>query len=547
MKFGKYQIIKEIGKGAMGIVYLAFDPIIERQVAIKTMNPALFQDKDQRERFFREAKAAGILQHPNIVTIYDMGIENDTPFIVMEYVEGKDLDSMIKNGEIDQVTAVNITKQLCDALHYAHSRGIIHRDIKPSNIRVLPDGTIKIMDFGIAKKRGSDLTQTGVLLGTISYMSPEQLKEGKVSPQSDMFSAGVVFYEMLTGKRCFTGDTITTIMYKIISFNDKDLDYSSIPAEIAAVLRKMLASKPEERLGSCEEAAKLLAQLTENLKTQTGSKLKTSIVPPPIPSFPERKAQSEKKNSKFTFLHLIIFTFVILIILSIFAYFVQKRKTPYKPAKQTKSKEKKENVKSIENNLNRTQNIENQGKTEKENIKKTTRQQTESKTMGDKKEKRVVDKPDRNFHPPLKRRKPLRARKKKEVFSYSGGIEKRESILNFLDSHTDEIERLKHEMATMSLNKRITESNKFFNVGMRALGNGANRFAAINFYKAILLNPQKKEAYSFLCIALARIKAYNDIKKVIDLANKNGIPLYQLRQNILFNNIFKRLKQRGVL
>ncbi|BBB32059.1 conserved hypothetical protein [Thermotomaculum hydrothermale] len=296
MKFGKYEIIKEIGKGAMGVVYLAFDPIIERQVAIKTMNPQLFQDLEQRERFFREAKSAGILQHPNIVTIYDMGMEGETPYIVMEYVEGEDLDSLIKAKKIDLETALKIMIQLCDALSYAHSKGIIHRDIKPSNIRVLPDKTVKIMDFGIAKKSGSDLTQTGVLLGTVSYMAPEQLKEGKVSPQSDMFSAGIVFYEMLSGDKCFQGDTITSVMYKIVSFNEHHIKLESVPENIENILKRMVAHMPENRFKSCAEISELLKEILIEPTVKVGEGTKTTVLPPPIPQTIEETEPTRVKK-----------------------------------------------------------------------------------------------------------------------------------------------------------------------------------------------------------------------------------------------------------
>ncbi len=328
MKFGKYEVIKEIGKGAMGVVYLAFDPLIERQVAIKTMNPQLFQDKEQRERFFREAKSAGILQHPNIVTIYDMGMEGDTPYIVMEYVEGKDLDSLIKSKKLDLQTSLKIMEQLCDALHYAHSKGIIHRDIKPSNIRVLPDNTIKIMDFGIAKKRGSDLTQTGVLLGTISYMAPEQLKEGKVSPQSDQFSAGIVFYEMLSGDRCFKGDTITAIMYKIVSFNEQEINLASVPQNIVAVLKKMVANNPENRFSSCAEVRDLLKNIISEPTVQIGEKTKGMVPPPPIPQSKEYTSTVVKPptlTKKKSFVGIVVFFIVVMLILGGVFYVAHKK------------------------------------------------------------------------------------------------------------------------------------------------------------------------------------------------------------------------------
>ena len=165
-KIGKYEVKGEIGRGAMGVVYLGYDPVIERQVAIKTMNAEAFEEEEQKERFLREARSAGALQHPNIVTIYEMGMEGDTPFIAMEYVEGADLSQFIREGKLKTLEQkINIVVQVCDALEFAHRKSIIHRDIKPANIRILPDGTVKIMDFGIAKKQDSDFTRTGLVVG----------------------------------------------------------------------------------------------------------------------------------------------------------------------------------------------------------------------------------------------------------------------------------------------------------------------------------------------------------------------------------------------
>ena len=567
MKFGKYEIIKEIGKGAMGVVYLAFDPIIERQVAIKTMNPQLFQDKEQRERFFREAKSAGILQHPNIVTIYDMGMEGDTPFIVMEYVEGKDLDSLIKAKEIDLDTALKIMTQLCDALAYAHSKGIIHRDIKPSNIRVLPDNTIKIMDFGIAKKSGSDLTQTGVLLGTVSYMAPEQLKEGKVSPKSDQFSAGIVFYEMLTGNKCFHGDTITTVMYKIVSFNEQEINLTSVPQSVVKILKKMVAQNPENRFSSCNEVSNLLKEIISEPTVKIAESTKTIAVPPPIPSTREFEPtrvkthyQSKKKKS---YVGIIIFFLVIVLVLA-GVFFVSHKKSSKKLAQlnnKNSGLNKAENNKFAEKIMPTEEITQNESKETEEGEKQTniTEQQKPMSNspiketyQGSEKEKISVAEKTR----PLQKRKPekkppkqpvSKPAKEKEVFSYSNNVKKKEKHLNFSESQKEALKRFMKEAENMPYGEKIAKSNALFNAGMNALGNGANRFAAMSFYKSIILNPGRKEAYAFLCIALARIKAFDDIKKVIKKARENGITIYDLRQNKMFDRMYNKLKQRGLL
>ena len=568
MKFGKYEIIKEIGKGAMGVVYLAFDPIIERQVAIKTMNPQLFQDKEQRERFFREAKSAGILQHPNIVTVYDMGMEGDTPYIVMEYVEGEDLDSLIKSKKLNLDTAIKIMVQLCDALSYAHSKGIIHRDIKPSNIRVLPDNTIKIMDFGIAKKSGSDLTQTGVLLGTVSYMAPEQLKEGKVSPQSDQFSAGIVFYEMLTGDKCFQGDTITSVMYKIVSFNEHEINLTSVPDNIVTILRKMVSHNPENRFGTCREVSNLLERAITTSSGKLSEGTKTVAVPPTVPSTPEheptRIKMSDKVQKKRSYIGIIMFFLVIVIIIS-GVFFVAHKKRKQKLALVNKKNRKINNQsnsiepsgKGLVKDINQSESDGNQElkkqliaeKKEEQNQGISTKKEgftlsESNKTLTKRKKKPFPErKPQKRLPKP-----PIREpEKEKEVFSFSNNVKKKERHLNFSVSQKEALKKFMKEVEHLSYPEKIAKSNALFNAGMNALGNGANRFAAMSFYKSIILNPRRKEAYAFLCVALAKMRAFDDIKKVLKKAKENGISVYDLKQNKMFDTMYNRLKQKGLL
>ena len=260
-KIGKYEIRSELGRGAMGIVYLGYDPVIERPVAIKTMNAEAFEEEEQKQRFLREARSAGAMQHPNIVTIYEMGMEGDTPYIAMEYVEGQDLTQLIKKGEPKSLEdKLTIMAQLCDALYFAHKKEVIHRDIKPGNIRILIDGTVKIMDFGIAKKQDSDFTRTGLVVGTLSYMSPEQVQGKPLDPRSDQFSAGVVFYQMLTGKKPFGGDNLTNVVYQIISFNVNTLELPGTPTVMKKIVQKMMNPDPEKRFRTCGEVSTLLRQ-----------------------------------------------------------------------------------------------------------------------------------------------------------------------------------------------------------------------------------------------------------------------------------------------
>ncbi len=588
MKFGKYEIIKEIGKGAMGVVYLAFDPIIERQVAIKTMNPQLFQDKEQRERFFREAKSAGILQHPNIVTIYDMGIEGDTPYIVMEFVEGEDLDSLIKQKKLDVESSIKIMIQLCDALSYAHSKGIIHRDIKPSNIRVLPDNTIKIMDFGIAKKSGSDLTQTGVLLGTVSYMAPEQLKEGKVSPQSDQFSAGIVFYEMLSGDKCFQGDTITSVMYKIVSFNEHQINLESVPQTIVSILKKMVSHQSGNRFRLCSEVSDTLKGILGDPTVKIGEGTKTMMAPPPVPQYPTSPRTRVKINRKDSVKNkkpvgLIVFFIVIIFLLSAVSFTVYKKRHK-KIAKlnknnatqvdkavdsrnggsggetevSTDSKELQPSDNTGVKSNNSAEEVEKkpeemtqqreEGNIEQKPKEEGTIQQSGEKPLNAKTVQNVTrqTRQEQTERQPVKRNRSVPdTQKEKEVFSYSKSVKKKEGHLNFSEAQKETLKSFKKKAETMPYPIKIARANLLFNTGMRALGNGANRFAATSFYKSIILNPKRKEAYSFLCVALARMKAYTDVKKVIKMANKNGITLYDLRQNKMFDTMYNKLQQSG--
>jgi len=218
---GRYQIEKELGKGAMGVVYLGKDPKIGRVVAIKTMALAQEFEPDEleevKERFFREAETAGRLNHPNIVTMYDAGEEHDLAFIAMEFLKGKDLAPYTKPDNLLPLDKVmDIVAKTADALDYAHSQNVVHRDIKPANIMYEPEtSSVKVTDFGIARITDSSKTKTGMVLGTPSYMSPEQLSGKKVDGRSDLFSLGVMLYQMSTGQLPFTGDSMATLMFKI--------------------------------------------------------------------------------------------------------------------------------------------------------------------------------------------------------------------------------------------------------------------------------------------------------------------------------------------
>jgi serine/threonine-protein kinase len=263
---GRYQVEKELGKGAMGVVYLGKDPKIGRVVAIKTMALSQEFEADElvevKERFFREAETAGRLSHPNIVTICDAGEEHDLCYIAMELLKGGDLVPFCKVGNLLPVEkVVSIVARAAEALGYAHKQSVVHRDIKPANIMYHPESdTLKVTDFGIARLTDSSKTKTGMVLGTPSYMSPEQLAGKKIEGRSDLFSLAVSLYQMLSGKLPFEGESMAQLMFKIA--NEPPTDISSVrpdvPAGLVAFLARAMAKNPEERIQTGEEFAQAL-------------------------------------------------------------------------------------------------------------------------------------------------------------------------------------------------------------------------------------------------------------------------------------------------
>lgn len=262
---GKYEIKGVLGRGAMGVVYRGYDPNIARHVAIKTIHKSLLSTEMGQEllqRFRNEAQAVGRLTHSKIVSIFEFDDEEGMPFFVMELVEGQELKALLKQGR--KFTAEEIVRcgtEILEGLSYTHGLGIIHRDIKPANIFVLENGSIKIADFGIARVDNSELTQIGSVLGTPSYMSPEQCTGVKVDARSDLFSVGVVLYEMLTGKKPFRGDNSNTIMLNVVN-TDPDRPSqlkADLPKAFDGVLKKALAKKVENRFQSADEFKAALA------------------------------------------------------------------------------------------------------------------------------------------------------------------------------------------------------------------------------------------------------------------------------------------------
>jgi len=255
MKLGRYEIIRTIGRGSMGIVYLAHDPVIDRQVAIKTIltdflaNESRYQEF--RKRFLREARTAGKLNHPNILTIYDIGEQENMLFLAMEYIEGQTLKQVLQHDKhLDMDTIFNLLVQIASALTFAHSHAVIHRDIKPENIMLLSDmRSVRIMDFGIAKTSDSKLTKTGVTLGTPSYMSPEQILGREITYKSDIFSLGVLTYELIAGHKPFEASSITSVIYKIIREEPPAIPKQALGdyPGLQPVIMQALAKDPDKR------------------------------------------------------------------------------------------------------------------------------------------------------------------------------------------------------------------------------------------------------------------------------------------------------------
>jgi serine/threonine-protein kinase len=259
-KFGRYQVLKELGRGAMGIVYQAHDTELGRNVAIKMISlTGSEHERDAHEaRFRQEARAAGSLAHPSIITIYDVGREADIAFIAMELVEGRELRDLIAAGGLTPSQSIELAALVAEGLAFAHDHGVIHRDVKPGNIMVLADGRVKVMDFGIARLQQPTVkTQTGVLLGSPQYMSPEQVSGSEVDGRADIFSLGVVLYEMVTGVKPFDAVDLSQVLFWVVNMPAKPPGERrpGLPPVVDYIVARALKKRPEERYASAAEFA----------------------------------------------------------------------------------------------------------------------------------------------------------------------------------------------------------------------------------------------------------------------------------------------------
>jgi len=269
---GRYEILEELGQGAMGMVYKARDPQINRLVAIKTIRFSDEFEDDRlaeiKSRFFKEAELAGKLNHPSIISIYDVGEDYDLTYIAMEFLEGEDLESFCQKDTLLPIRKViDIMAETAEALDYAHKRGIIHRDIKPANIMLLKSGHVKVTDFGIAKAMSSSQTKSGIILGTPNYMSPEQINGQPIDGRSDIFSLGVVFFQLLTGDLPFKGRTLTELFYNITQGRHPSARHINprIPRPCEQIINKALAKQPGQRFQSASELARYLRLLAKKI------------------------------------------------------------------------------------------------------------------------------------------------------------------------------------------------------------------------------------------------------------------------------------------
>lgn len=280
-RLGRYEVVRELGKGAMGVVYEGLDPTLGRRVAIKTARRDVLESSgladEMIKRFMREAQAAGGLNHPNIITIYDAGEQDGYSYIAMEYLDGGDLKDMIhKRGRPATDDIIEIGATICDALAAAHEKGVVHRDIKPGNILFAKDGKLKVADFGIARIVGSTMTQEGQLIGTPHYMSPEQFMGQRVDGRSDFFSVAVMLYELLTGEKPFSGEALSTVMHHVIKTTPappSELNVLVAPA-IDQVLLKALAKRPADRY---VDGKLMAAALRESIKPKPNAQVLAGV------------------------------------------------------------------------------------------------------------------------------------------------------------------------------------------------------------------------------------------------------------------------------
>ncbi|MGH9408555.1 MAG: serine/threonine-protein kinase, partial [Vicinamibacterales bacterium] len=283
--FGRYQLQEKLGQGGMGVVYKAFDTVLERAVALKLMLSAEELDPELRTRLFREARAAGNLKHPNIVTIYDLGEHEGQPYIAMEYLDGEDLQRRLARPDKMRLGyKLDLAIGICEGLSHAHAHGVVHRDIKPANIFITDAGHAKLVDFGLARLMSSQLTRSNMLMGTINYMSPEQVRGERADHRSDIFAVGVMLYELFGGRKAFEGDSVASTLYKILQEVPEPLSNvdPTLPPELTAIIERALAKTPSERYQTMEALGHDLEQFRDHYRA-IGPSTPVGVTIPAIP------------------------------------------------------------------------------------------------------------------------------------------------------------------------------------------------------------------------------------------------------------------------
>jgi serine/threonine protein kinase len=293
-RIGKYNIQRLVARGGMGELYLAHDPDLDREVAIKVMSEEIMRDEQARARFYREAKAAARLQHRNIVTVFDFAHDGEIPYFVMEFLRGQNLSQRLRQGPpLPLAKKLDLVVELCEGLHFAHGEGVIHRDIKPANIWLLEDGGVKLLDFGIAKSSTGTLTHGTSVVGSAAYMSPEQIEGQPVDARSDVFSVGAVLFEMIAGRPPFDGDSVTAVMMKIVQ-DEPAPDLRTIapdtPATLAAVVRRALEKASDDRYADAAEMAADLRAVRVEIADQEDPHAELTTTPNVVPEVAWKRA-----------------------------------------------------------------------------------------------------------------------------------------------------------------------------------------------------------------------------------------------------------------
>jgi len=271
-RIGKYEIVAKIGQGAMGEVFRAHDPVLNRDVAVKRISAGLDTDETVRKRFQREAQSAALLSHPNIITVYELGFEGEQLFMAMELLDGVDLKQVMAKQKLSLDERLSVMEQICEGLAFAHAREIVHRDLKPANVHILPSGKVKIMDFGLARLSGSEMTSTGMVMGTPHYMSPEQVRGQKADSRSDIFALGCVFYELVTGRKPFDAESMHAVLFKVMQEEPvpaRELAPET-PEPLLQVIEKAIVKDPAARFQNAGEMLGGLRQARQAMAAGRG-------------------------------------------------------------------------------------------------------------------------------------------------------------------------------------------------------------------------------------------------------------------------------------